>query len=55
MLVKKFFEGLTLFKLPIQTKRARLLKDADVIQLMRLAWLACSFGEDFETFLKSMK
>jgi len=53
-LVKKWYNGIGI-KLPILPSRARLLKNPEVIRLLRLAHLSGSFGESFESFLKTIR
>jgi len=52
--VKKWFGGITLFKVSIESRRKKLLKDPDVLALLKSLRISTLMGEDFETWLKSM-
>lgn len=52
---QKWYGGITLFKVTIQTKRRKLLSDPDVIDLLRAYRISVLEGESLETFIKSMK
>jgi len=53
--VKKWYEGLPIFRVSLQNKRQKLLSDPVVIELIKAAMIAAKFGESPETFIKSMK
>lgn len=52
---KKWYGGITLFKVTIESKRKKLLRDGDVLILLRSAHTSGAMGESYETWIKSMK
>jgi hypothetical protein len=54
MKVRKWYSGLGI-KIPIQSKRQRLLKNKAVIELLRECHVSGWYHESFEQFLKSQQ
>jgi hypothetical protein len=54
-LVKQVYGGIPFFRVDVDTKRKRLLKNPIVIELIKGAFVAFAQGECPETFIKSMK
>ena len=55
MKVKKFFDGIPLFRLDIDSRRRKLLNNPEVIELIKGMYVATLQGETPETYIKSMK
>jgi hypothetical protein len=51
---KKWFGGITLLTVTIESKRKKLLADKEVIELLRLAHTSGGLGESFESFLREV-
>jgi hypothetical protein len=54
-MTRKFYPPWLTFRVPIQTRRRKLLNDPLVIELIRAAMVAAVQGESFDMFVKSMK
>lgn len=53
-LVKEWFGGITFFRVTIENRRKKLLRDPVVIELIKGAYVACLNGETPEVYIKSM-
>jgi hypothetical protein len=53
-MIKRWYSGLTILTKRIEPRRTALLRDAEVLQLLRAAHISGMYGESFETFIKSM-
>ena len=54
-LTKKMFGGITFLTISIETKRKRLLKDPDVVDMLRIFHIDGQQGGDFETLYNRLK
>ena len=54
-MIRKHYPPWLTLRVPVQTRRRRLLENPIVIDLIRAAMVAAQQGESFETFVSSMK
>jgi hypothetical protein len=54
-MIKKYFPPWLTLRVPIETRRRRLLNDPLVIELIKSARISQSMGENLETWLRAMK